>query len=158
MEIAFYFQSDSGLQASGWYIDDIDLQGLTPSISSAPFAKCSPAYCSALISINAKDPCGGDLYYNWNILEGCNLIGFGPQVKIECLDVDAEPYQVNVPVESETSHIASKEKTIRIFTQVTYDADSDDDIDGADLRQYVNAGLFDDLARFAQEFGLIACL
>jgi hypothetical protein len=157
VEIAFHFHADNSQQSWGWYIDAIELQGLTPQITSAPLSKYSPGYCSALISITAKDPCDGDFYYDWNVPESCNLIGFGPQVEVKCPDVGTDPYQVTVSVESATSHIASKEKAISIFTRVLHDADFDDDIDGTDLRQYRNAGFFDDLARFALEFGLIAC-
>jgi hypothetical protein len=157
VEIAFYFHSDNSYVAPGWYIDNIELQGLTPLISYAPLSKYSPPICSAMISINAKDPCGGDLYYNYSLPEGCSLIGNGSQVEIDCIDAGPEPYEMFVSVESETSHIASQDKTISIFTQVKYDENGDSDIDGADLRQYVNAGVFDDLERLAMEFGLIAC-
>jgi hypothetical protein len=157
VEIAFYFHSDNSYTQPGWYIDDIELQGLTPLINYSPLAKYSPPSCSALTSIKASDPCGGELFYNWNLPGGCVLIGNGPGVEIECPDVDSEPYEVLISVESENSHIASQEKTISIFTQVKYDLDDDDDIDGRDLYQFANTFVVEDLERFAQEFGLIAC-
>jgi bacillopeptidase F (M6 metalloprotease family) len=157
VQIAFSFHSNNYYQDSGWYIDEVELIGLTPKISSAPLSKYSPSVCSALISIDAQDPCGGELYYDWTLPENCHLIGTGSEVEIECPDVGSDPHEVNVSVESATSHVGTQNRTISIFTQVLYDFDTDDDIDGADLHDFSGSFIADQLERFAKEFGVVAC-
>lgn len=69
-------------------------------------------------------------------------------------------YRVQVAVSSKTTHVSSFTKTLYIFTQVLYDLDGDDDIDGADLGAFIKSGLVNatTVARFAKEFGMVACM
>jgi|LGVE01.1.fsa_nt_gb hypothetical protein len=76
-----------------------------------------------------------------------------------CKNQQYEPYRVWVSVTSDVTHISSFVKEIKIYTNVLKDYDHDGDIDGSDLADFAADydGEVEDLARFAEEFGMVAC-
>jgi hypothetical protein len=72
-------------------------------------------------------------------------------------EIRIEPYRVRVAAWSDVTNIASFTRTLNILTEVLHDYNGDGDIDGGDLYQFSNAFVAEDLARFAMEFGLVAC-
>ena len=102
-----------------------------------------------------KDALEGNLIYRWFAPDGGDIIGTGAEVEFVPPATRFDPYRVRVFVTSDLTHISSPAKTIKIYTEVAYDYDEDGDIDGSDLAEF--AADPDDLARFAEEFGMIAC-
>ncbi len=74
-------------------------------------------------------------------------------------EIRVEPYRVRVAACSKATHICSFTRTLKIFTEVLYDLDGDDDIDGSDLAEFlVNVEVNSTtISRFAEEFGMVAC-
>jgi hypothetical protein len=164
--IGFYHQADRDVynhpsESHGWFIDKINLVGpdqIIPTISNLSYSGYIPDPCTSLINVLADEPFGGELTYMWQLPDGGTIQGPDPFLEFIPPEIRVEPYTLRVAAWSEDlTHLSSFTKTLNIFTEVLYDYEPDGDIDGADLRQYVIAGVFDDLERFAQEFGLVAC-
>ena len=155
VRIGFYHIADGSYTAPGWYIDDIEFPGISPVIDNISFTRYIPPPCISTITVTAHDPCEGDLTYHWDAPDGGNIIGTGAEVKFEPLGTGFDPCRVRVSVTSDLTHISSTTKTIKIYTEVVCDYDEDGDIDGSDLAKF--AADPDDLARFAEEFGMVAC-
>ncbi len=157
IRIAFYHTADSnGHVGPGWYIDDIEFPMISPTIDKIFHTVYIPPPCTSNIRIETSNPCGGGLSYYWNASDGGNVVGSGPEVEFIPPDQRIEPYYVQVSVTSGLTRISSSLKTIKIYTQVLYDYEPDEDIDGRDVS--VAAGLEStDLRRLAEEFGMVAC-
>ena len=158
--IAFYHTANRNShghasESSGWYIDDIEFIGITPTMNNVFFTRYIPPPCTSLITASASEPCNGNLIYNWDAPDGGDIMGTGAEVEFDPPGTRFEPYTVRVSVTSDLTHISSFVKTIKIYTEVAYDYDEDGDIDGSDLAKF--AADPDDLARFAEEFGMVAC-
>ncbi len=99
------------------------------------------------------------MIYNWDATDGGEIIGTGAEVQFEPPDTRLEPYPVRVSVTSDLTHISSFVKVIKIYTEVANDYDEDGDTDGSDLADFAANydSEVDDLARFAEEFGMVAC-
>ena len=151
-------------ESTGWYIDNIHFPGISPVIDSISFARyIPPLLCStSTITLTAHDPCEGNLTYNWDAPDGGEIIGTGAEVEFvppEEPEPPVKPYRVWVSVTSDATHISSFLKVIKIYTKVLNDHDHDRDIDGSDLADFAADydSEVDDLARFAEEFGMVAC-
>ena len=159
IRIAFFqIANHDGNMGYGWYIDDIEFPMISPVINDISFTRYIPSPCTSLITVTTSNPCGGNLVYNWDTPDGGDIIGTGSEVEFVPPGTRLEPYQVRGSVTSELTYISSALKTIKIYTEVAYDHDVDGDIDGSDLAEF--AAIFNednDLARFAEEFGMIAC-
>nr|WP_319393903.1 hypothetical protein [uncultured Desulfobacter sp.] len=160
-KIGFHHVANSSSTSHGWFVDNIELVGpeqIMPTIKSISFSSYIPD-CTSLIDIFASDPCGGGLTYTWQLPDGGTLEGTEGNMEFIPPEFRVEPYRVRVAASSNSTQINSYTKTLKIFTQVVYDLDSDDDIDGSDLSTFltneeVNATT---ISRFAEEFGMIAC-
>ena len=131
--------------------------GITPVIDSISFARYIPPPCTSTITVTAHDPCDGNLIYNWDAPDGGEIIGTGAEVEFVPPGTRFAPYPVRVSVTSDLTHISSFVKVIKIYTEVANDDDEDDDIDGSDLADFAANFEADNLARFAEEFGMVAC-
>jgi len=145
-------------ESSGWYVDDIQFHCISPAIDSISFTRYIPPPCTSTITVSAHDPCEGNLTYNWDAPDGGEIIGTGAEVEFVPPGTRFDPYPVRVSVTSDLTHISSFVKVIQIYTEVAND-DGDDDIDGSDLADFAADydSEVDDLARFAEEFGMVAC-
>ena len=164
IRVAFYHIADGSATYPGWYIDDIQFPGISPVIDSISFTKyILPPLCStSTITVTAHDLCEGNLTYNWNAPDGGEIVGTGAEVEFVPPEEEGEEsksYRVTVSVTSDRTHISSFVKAIKIYTEVAYDHDEDDDIDGSDLADFAANydSEVDDLAGFAEEFGMVAC-
>ena len=157
IKIAFYHTADDYYEYPGWRIDDIEFPGISPVIDSISFTRYIPPPCNSTITVTAHDPCGDDLTYNWNAPDGGVIIGTGAEVEFVPQGTRFEPYPVRVSVTSDLTHISSFVKVIKIYTEVANDYDEDGDIDGSDLAKFAANFEADNLNRFAEEFGMIAC-
>ena len=152
------YDSKSG---AGWYIDDVELIGEAypmPVITNILYDKYIP-YCNSAIMIET-DSCNEDLDYIWNIPEDCDIEGNGSEVVFIPGVTMLEPYSVTVCTVSDTPHIRSLMKSFNIFTEIIYDLNRDDDIDGEDVATLINSGdsiTREQLERVAEEFGITAC-
>ena len=164
VRIAFYHTASDPYPGApeswGWYIDNIQFHGISPVIDSISFIRYifPPLCASSTITVTAHDPCDGNLIYNWDAPDGGDIIGTGAEVEFvppEEPEPPDNPYRVTVSVTSDRTHISSFVKVIKIYTKVLKDYDFDEDIDGSDLAEF--AADPDDLARFAEEFGMVAC-
>lgn len=165
VRIGFLHSADrkygSASESHGWFIDNLELVGPTPimpTINTISFTSYIPD-CTSLIDVFASDPCGGELTYTWQLPDGGTLVGTGANIEFIPPEIRVEPYRVHVAASSTVTQLSSFVKTLKIFTKVLYDLDGDDDIDGADLAEFAATydDEVDDLARFAEEFGMIAC-
>ena len=161
VRFAFYHIADGSYTAPGWYIDDIEFPGISPVIDSISFIRyiLPPLCASSTITVTAHDPCEGNLTYNWDAPDGGEIIGTGAEVEFVPPGTRFDPYPVRVSVTSDLTHISSFVKVIQIYTEVANDDDCDGDIDGSDLADFAvdYDSEVDDLARFAEEFGMVAC-
>ena len=159
--VGFLHTANPPYESHGWFIDNIQLVGpqqVMPMIKNILFTAYIPD-CTSLIDVFASDPCGGELTYTWELPDGGILEGTGANMEFIPPEITIEPYRVRVDACSNATHICSFTRTLKIFTEVLYDLDDDDDIDGADLANFldgvdINATT---VARFAEEFGMIAC-
>ena len=147
--IGFLHITNQANQGSGWYIDNIELVGpeqIMPKIDNIIFAAYIPDQCdTSLIDVFASEPCDGDLTYIWQLSDGGTLQGEGASVEFVPSETRIEPYHVRVAAVSQDTFLSSHTRTLKIFTQVLYDANDDGDITE------------ETISRFAEEFGLIAC-
>ncbi|MBU0973788.1 MAG: choice-of-anchor J domain-containing protein [Proteobacteria bacterium] len=137
--IGFWHVVDGADQSHGWFIDNVEIIGPTqimPTINSVSFISYIPDPCTSCIDIFATDPCGGDLIYSWQLPDGGTLLGAGASMEFIPPEIRVAPYKVLVAVSSDTTNISSFTRTLKIFTEVLYDSDGDDDIDGADLIEF----------------------
>lgn len=81
------------------------------------------------------------MIYNYDLPDGGDIVGTGPEVGFVPPESRYEPHQVNVFVTSDLTHIASNVESINIYTEAAHDYDGDDDIDGEDLAEF--SGNFD---------------
>ena len=99
------------------------------------------------------------MIYNWDAPDGGDINGTGAEVEFVPPEEPESPdklyYRVWVSVTSDVTHISSFVKVIKIYKKVLDDYDHDKDIDGSDLAKF--AADPDDLAGFAEEFGMVAC-
>ena len=132
---------------------------IMPTINTISFASYIPEPCTSFIDVFASDPCGGGLTYTWQFPDGGTLVGTGANMEFIPSEIRVEPYTVRVAASSNATRISSFTKTLKIFTEVLYDLDGDDDIDGADLAEFLVSGEVNatTISRFADEFGMIAC-
>jgi hypothetical protein len=150
-------------EGHGWFIDNLEFVGPTeimPTIESVSFPGYIPDPCTSLIDVFGIDPLGGELMYTWQLPDGGTLNGSGAQVEFIPPQIRPEPYLVQVAVSSKTTHLSSFTKTLHIYTEVLYDFDDDDDVDGADLAAFIASVQIDEttVERFAKEFGMVACM
>ena len=148
-------------ESHGWFIDNLELVGPTqimPTINAISFTAYIPD-CTSLIDVFASDPCGGELTFTWQLPDGGTLVGTGANMEFIPPEIRVEPYRVRVAACSKATHICSFTRTLKIFTEVLYDLDGDDDIDGSDLAEFLVSGEVNatTISRFAEEFGMIAC-
>ena len=159
--VGFLHEADPPYESRGWFIDNLELVGPTkimPTIDSISFTAYIPV-CTSLINVSASDPCGGELTYIWQIPDGGTLVGTGSNMEFVPPEIRIEPYRVRVAVTSNLTQISSFTKTLKIYTQVLYDLNDDNDIDGSDLFDFISTEDMSPttIARFAEEFGMIAC-
>ena len=160
--IGFLHVANSSSQNHGWFIDNLEIVGPTqimPTINNVSFTSYIPDPCTSFIDIFASDPCGGELIYTWQLPDGGTLVGTGENMEFIPTEIKVEPYIVRVAASSNATHISSYAKTLKIFTEVLYDLNGDDDIDGDDLVEFINSAEVNatTISRFAEEFGMIAC-
>ena len=123
VRIAFYHYAEYGTQSTGWYIDDIELVGISPVIDSTSYDEYVVPPDTSTIDVTAIDPCGGNLTYNWDALDGGEIGGMGAQVQFAPPpEYRFCPYRVRVAVISELTHIGST-KITEIYTRLPGDAD-----------------------------------
>ena len=160
--VAGRIPSSTPSESHGWFIDNLEIVGPTeimPKISGVSFSPYIPDLCTSLIHVFANEPFGADLTYTWQLPDGGTLMGTGENMEFIPPEINIEPYRILVAALSNTTHISSFTKTLKIFTEVLYDLDGDEDIDGADLRKFIQTEVIDEdtTARIAEEFGMIAC-
>jgi hypothetical protein len=153
--IAFRHSADSYYEYAGWHLDDIIFPGVSPAINKIFFNRYIPTPCLSNISVSAEDPSGGNLLYHYATPDGGIIIGDGAQVAFDPLTQKYEPYTLKIAVSSERTQMASFTHKLKIYTEVVNDFEPDGDIDGKDLAQFdVATG---NVARLAEEFGMVAC-
>ncbi|MCP3873649.1 MAG: hypothetical protein GY699_10905 [Desulfobacteraceae bacterium] len=165
--ICFLHQADrnqygQASESHGWFVDNIELVGPTtvmPEIKSFSFSRYIPEPCTSKIDIFAYDPLNQDVGYSWLMTKGAVLTGESGSFEFTPPEIRLEPYTVMVAANSKLTQINSYAKKMKIYTEVLYDLDTDDDIDGADLYHFLQQVEITQtsLTRLAEEFGLVAC-
>ena len=95
-------------------------------IESITFSECISELCTSPISVTANDPEGGNLEYNWTVLNGdaSMIIGSGADVEFDPPDVGPHPcpYHIEVAVTSDASDL-SEYRTIDVCVKMAGDID-----------------------------------
>ena len=124
--------------STGWYIDDIDFPGISPVIDDIIFDEYAPPPVTSMITVAAHDPVGGNLSYNWNALDGGEIIGQGSEVDFAPPEnIQFCPYRVRVAVCSDLTHICSA-RIIGVYTRLPGDANGDGYVNTKDQKQVRN--------------------
>jgi hypothetical protein len=147
-------------ESHGWFIDNVELVGPTqimPTIRNVSYSGYIPDPCTSPIDVFASDPFDSDPSYLWQIPDGGELDGNGASMEFIPDEIRLEPYRVQVAACSDITNLCSFTKTLNILTTVLHDYEPDGDIDGTDLKAFVDAFNPDEIERFALEFGLVAC-
>lgn len=104
-----------------------------PQINDIAFDCCiSEPYASA-ITVSTMDPCGGNLTYTWEALDGGTIDGSGHDVTFHPAGTGPCPHRVKVTVASDAGSL-STEETIGIYVKLTGDADGSGRVDIRDKR------------------------
>lgn len=95
-----------------------------PVINDIAFDSCISELCTSAITVNATDPCGGNLTYEWEALDGGDILWEGADVDFDPPDTGPHPcpYHVEVTVTSDASGLSTSE-TIGIYVKLAGDVD-----------------------------------
>jgi hypothetical protein len=167
IKVSFYHQASSyygGTSSTdcrgvsdGWFIDGVEIKGLSPIVTVKKYNRYIPPPCTSTISVNSEDPSGGNLIYHWDVPDGGQITGTGNVVTFAPGDTICSPCRVRVYATSDLSFVSSLLRTIEIYSVVEHDANDDGDIDGQDLFVFASSHNVDMLERFAKEYGMVAC-
>jgi subtilisin family serine protease len=117
-----------------------------PVIDDISFDECVSELRTSNIMVTAYDPQGGELAYDWEALDGGEIVGEGAGVLFDPPDTAPHPcpYRVRVTAISSVS-ILSVSQSIGIYVTLAGDFDHDGDVDGSDM------------STFAADFDRIDC-
>lgn len=135
--IGAHMDDDNGNASGSAYVFSVEECSNEPVINSITFKNCISSLCASVVTVDATDPCGGSLNYEWQALDGGGIAGEGAQVEFQppgpCLLPDCDPYRVHVSVTSDASGL-SAEDTIGITVKLAGDADGSGRVDILDKR------------------------
>jgi hypothetical protein len=105
-----------------------------PIIQNMAFKGCISELCTSPIQVVASDPCGGSLTYNYEPLDGGNIIGSGPSVAFAPPPIYPGypcPHHVKVTVTSLKSGLLISQ-TIGIYVKISGDINGDGKVNATD--------------------------
>ncbi len=110
-------------------------EGLYPVINDIQFDECLSELCDTDVCVDAYDPQGGTLSYDWVPENGGEILGYGECVVFDPPDSGPHPcpYQVTVTVTSDTTGLPTSE-TVDIHVKLAGDADGSGRVDILDKR------------------------
>jgi hypothetical protein len=156
VRIVFHHITDTSYGSFGWYINGLNFPGLNPVLELNYYTRYIPT-CNSTILISANEPRGYDLTCNWDAPDGGEVTGDCSEAEFVATVTQIDPYHVTVSAVSDSTHISSPVRVMRIFTEVLYDSEPDGDIDGADVADAAASFNGTDTSRLAEEFGMVAC-
>jgi hypothetical protein len=118
---------DVGASSSGSaYVFSVSQCLDDPVINDIDFDSSISELCTSSITVDATDPCGGNLTYDWQALDGGTIIGSGESVEFEPPDTGPHPcpYHVEVTVTSDASG-ESTSQTIDVYVRLAGDVNGD---------------------------------
>ena len=118
---------DVGASSSGSaYVFSVSQCLDDPVINDIDFDSSISELCTSSITVDATDPCGGNLTYDWQALDGGTIIGSGDSVEFDPPDTGPHPcpYQVEVTVTSDASG-ESTSQTIDVYVKLAGDVNGD---------------------------------
>jgi len=97
-----------------------------PVINDINFNSSISELCTSSITVDASDPCGGNLTYDWQALNGGVIIGSGESVEFDPPNSGPHPcpYQVEVTVTSDASALSTSQ-TLDISVKLAGDVNGD---------------------------------
>jgi hypothetical protein len=126
-----------------------------PVIEEVTHPGCVDEFATATLSVNAYDPFGGSLVYDWTALDGGVIAGAGPDVTFQppAGEITPHPYRISLKVTSSATGLFTVER-VALKVNMAGDDDRDGDVDGDDLYRLANtAPAAQDIAHQAANFG-----
>jgi hypothetical protein len=113
-----------------------------PVFNSVIVDSCVGERCTSAIAVDAGDPCGGNLAFEWQALDGGIVFGSGADVAFDppgsSVLPDCNPFRVRVTVTSDASGL-SAEETVDITVKLAGDANGDGVVNILDKVEVRNA-------------------